>query len=92
MEVTDSVEATKKNYESLLKRFAAHKEFIFSALPTFKQVIDEIESNEDQDGKDLYQGTEVKRSIQEWNYIRNHAEEVVQGNMQLLGREIWHHI
>ena len=42
------------------------------------QVIDEIESNEDQDGKALYHRTEVKRYIQERNYIRNHAEEIVQ--------------
>ena len=68
------VESTKQNYEQLLKRIAKDRIYIFCP----SNIIDERERNKDQDGKALYQGTEIKRYAQERNYCRYHTEEIVQ--------------
>ena len=72
----DLANTAKKNYERLTKRIKDNADYIFYALPSFKNVIDEIEVNDNQDGEPLYQGIEAKRCLRECNYLKNHASEI----------------
>ena len=54
--IIDAVETTKNNYQKLKKKLEIvekEPDYVFD-LPTVKLVIDEIESNSEQDGEPLY--------------------------------------
>ena len=76
LEIVESMESTKRNYERLLKKIQANSDTIFDILPTLKTIVNEIESNED--GETVYQNQKVSFYLREKKYIKDYASEVVQ--------------
>ena len=48
----------------------------FCVIPTLKNVVDEIE--DDEDGEPTYQGQKVKRYLQEKRFIKDHAVHIIE--------------
>ena len=72
----ESVETTRWNYKQLLQEFCKNENNVFEILPTMKDIINIIEENKD--GEPTYHGQWVKRYLQEKQYIKNCAVEIVE--------------
>ena len=68
------MEATQSNYEWLLKKISNGH---ILALPNFKIIIDVIESNEDEDGKPLYQRHKLVNYSRKKCYLLDHAQYIL---------------
>ena len=75
IDIVESLESMKRNYERLLKRARKDENYVLK-LPTLKSVVDEIE--DDEDGEPTYQGQKVKRYLQEKRFIKDHAVHIIE--------------
>ena len=74
--IVDNVEATKRSYEKLSRKFTTNGGAVFT-LPTLNSIITEVE-NDEEDGQPIYQGQKVKYYLREKQFLENNAAEVVQ--------------
>ena len=65
IDVVDAVEITKTKYPQLLKKLDEEENFIFTAFPTFKKIVKNIEEDENESGGSRYQGEKIKPYTQE---------------------------
>ena len=61
--IVDNVEATKRSYENLSRKFTTNGGAVFT-LPTLNSIIMEVE-NDEEDGQPIYQGQKVKYYLRE---------------------------
>ena len=70
------VESAKSNYERLLKKIQDGNDYTLT-LTNFKNIIDAIKSNKDEDGESLYQGHKLVNHSREKRYLLDHAQYIV---------------
>ena len=74
--VVDCVQSTSNNYRKLLGKLKKSPGNVFNLLPTLKNVVNTIESNEDGDA--IFQGQKMKYYIREKTFIENHVVDMVE--------------
>lgn len=74
-EVVEAVENTKRKYQRLLRRVSSDEEHIFRVLPTFRNVLAEIEEESNNDT--IYQGQKIEMFIQQKEFLKNNAVEII---------------
>ena len=74
--VIDCVQSTSNNYRKLLGKLKKSPGDVFNLLPTLKNVVETIESNEDGDA--VFQGQSIKYYRREKTFIENHVVDMVE--------------
>ena len=75
IDIVESLELMKRNYERLLKRARKDENYVLK-LPTLKSVVGEIE--DDEHSEQTYQDQKVKRYLQEKRFIKHHAVHIIE--------------
>ena len=74
--VVDCVQSTSNNYRQLLGKLKKSPGDVFNLLPTLKNVVETIETNEDGDA--VFQGQSIKYYRREKTFIENHVVDMVE--------------